>query len=145
MVGGSRFATLQDLRENNEYVYGHWENTMSPNHVGSAHTEKKVMNRDKNNEQAKESHSKENHGSRLHKGLGPRSSSRTTLSKWFPSTINLVDDEAIRIQHDLEFDYDVMDDDDSREANDGARNGVDSLMQVDDILLNNAGGRDFSS
>ncbi|KAK8655754.1 hypothetical protein V6N13_108321 [Hibiscus sabdariffa] len=54
MVGGSRFATLQDLRENNEYVYGHWENTMSPNHVGSAHTEKKVMNRDKNNEQAKE-------------------------------------------------------------------------------------------
>ncbi|KAL4297572.1 hypothetical protein GQ457_12G012130 [Hibiscus cannabinus] len=88
------------------------------------------------NSQAKEgfnvskSHSKENHGLRLQKGSGSWSSNHTLLSKWLPSTINMVDDEARQIQHGLEFDYDVMDDDDPREANDGARNCVDSVASA---------------
>ncbi|KAK8698011.1 hypothetical protein V6N13_114143 [Hibiscus sabdariffa] len=52
-------------------------------------------------------------GLRIKQPLGVRSSYRVLVSDWLPGVVDMIDDEAQRIQHGLDRDYEVMNDDDS--------------------------------
>ncbi|KAK8692441.1 hypothetical protein V6N13_075900 [Hibiscus sabdariffa] len=53
-----------------------------------------------------------NRGLRIKQPLGVRSLSRVPISNWTPGVVSMIDDEAQRMQHGLDRDYEVMDDDD---------------------------------
>ncbi|KAK9045792.1 hypothetical protein V6N11_051700 [Hibiscus sabdariffa] len=53
-----------------------------------------------------------NRGLRIKQQLGVRSSPRASVSNWVPGVMNMIDAEARRMQHGLEQNYEVMDDDD---------------------------------